>query len=157
MAAKWMKLVSNCTLLVTSAILGLPMLDALHTEGMREIMLRAGQEALAVGQAIGHPVLPIFGLTPEEVADPSSVVEIMLDKLFAGFVVPGATTTVLQDWGKSRRSEADDLNGHVAAEGVRLGVPTPMNTRVTDIAHQIERGDLMPDPANIALMVQAGK
>src|SRR3546814_19978130 len=34
-AAKWMKLVSNATLLVTSAILGLPMLDALHTEGYR--------------------------------------------------------------------------------------------------------------------------
>jgi 2-dehydropantoate 2-reductase len=29
-SAKWMKLVSNCTLLVTSAILGLPMLDCLH-------------------------------------------------------------------------------------------------------------------------------
>src|SRR5690606_9495662 len=66
-ATKWMKLISNSTLLVTSAALGLPMLDALHQPGMREIMLKAGQEALAVGRAIGHPVLPIFGLTPHEV------------------------------------------------------------------------------------------
>lgn len=156
-ATKWMKLISNSTLLVTSAILGLPMLDALHTSGMREIMLKAGQEALDVGQALGHPVLPIFGLTKDEVSDPARVVEIMLDKLFAGFVVPGATTTVLQDWRKSRHSEADDLNGHVAAEGARLGIPTPMNSTVLEIAHRIERGELMPDPANFALMAAAAR
>jgi 2-dehydropantoate 2-reductase len=151
-ATKWMKLISNSTLLVTSAILGLPMLDALHVPGMREIMLKAGQEALDVGRALGHPVLPIFGLTPDEVSDPEKVVEIMLDKLFAGFVMPGATTTVLQDWRKSRHSEVDDLNGHVAAEGARLGIPTPMNSTVVEIAHRIERGELAPDLANFALM-----
>ncbi|MHA6669964.1 ketopantoate reductase family protein [Homoserinimonas sp. A447] len=151
-ATKWMKLVSNCTLLVPSAVLGLPMLDALHTPGMREVMLQAGQEALAVGLASGHPVLPIFGLTPEEVIDTDRVVEIMLDKLFAGFVVPGATTTVLQDWDKSRKSEADDLNGHVVAAGARMGVPTPMNAAVLELARRIERGDLAPHPDNIALM-----
>jgi 2-dehydropantoate 2-reductase len=151
-ATKWMKLISNSTLLVTSAILGLPMLDALHVPGMREIMLKAGQEALDVGRALGHPVLPIFGLTPDEVSDPEKVVEIMLDKLFAGFVMPGATTTVLQDWRKSRHSEVDDLNGHVVAEGARLGIPTPMNSTVVEIAHRIERGELAPDPSNFALM-----
>lgn len=154
-ATKWMKLISNSTLLVTSAILGLPMLDALHTPGMREIMLKAGQEALDAAQALGHPILPIFGLTQDEVADPAHVVEIMLDKLFAGFVVPGATTTVLQDWRKSRHSEVDDLNGHVADEGTRLGIPTPMNAAVVEIAHRIERSELMPDPANLALMAAA--
>jgi len=154
-ATKWMKLISNSTLLVTSAALGLPMLDALHQPGMREIMLAAGQEALAVGRAIGHPVLPIFGLTPEEVADPDRVVEIMLDKLFAGFVVPGATTTVLQDWRKSRRSEAEDLNGHVEAEGARMGVPTPMNSAVVQIARRIERGELEPGLDHLTLMGSA--
>src|SRR5690606_21062713 len=99
-ATKWMKLISNSSLLVTSALLGLPMLDALHAEGMREVMLRAGREALDVGRALGYPILPIFGLTADEIADESRVVEIMLDKLFAGFVKPGATTTVLQDWRK---------------------------------------------------------
>ncbi|WP_349897725.1 ketopantoate reductase family protein [Parafrigoribacterium soli] len=151
-ATKWMKLISNSTLLVTSAILGLPMLDALHVPGMREVMLKAGQEALDVGRALGHPVLPIFGLTQDEVADPEKVVEIMLDKLFAGFVKPGATTTVLQDWRKSRHSEVDDLNGHVAAEGTRLGIATPMNSAVVEIAHRIERGELAPDPAHFAMM-----
>ena len=152
---KWMKLISNSSLLVTSALLGLPMLDALHTKGMREVMIRAGQEALEVGRALGHPVLPIFGLTADEISDESRVVEIMLDKLFAGFVKPGATTTVLQDWRKSRRSEAADLNGHVASEGARLGIPTPMNSRVAELAHRVETGDLTPDHGNLPLLTSA--
>lgn len=154
-SAKWMKLVSNATLLVTSAILGLPMLDALHTPGYRDVMVAAGKEALAVGGALGHAVLPIFGLTEEEIADRDRVVDIMTDKLFTGFVVPGATTTVLQDWEKGRHSEVDDLNGHVAAEGERLGIPTPVNRAVTDLAHRIERGELRPDPAHLAELVRA--
>lgn len=156
-AAKWMKLVSNATLLVTSAILGLPMLDALHTDGYRDVMIAAGNEALAVGQALGHPILPIFGLTPEEVADPSTVVDIMTDKLFAGFVVPGATTTVLQDWTKGRHSEVDDLNGHVAAEGRRLGIATPVNDAVVRLARRIEREGLQPDPSLLAEMLGAAR
>lgn len=154
-AAKWMKLVSNSTLLVTSAILGLPMLDALQTPGYREVMVAAGNEALAVGVALGHPVLPIFGLTEQEIANPDEVVEIMTDKLFAGFVVPGATTTVLQDWEKGRHSEVDDLNGHVVARGLEVGVATPVNAAVVQLAHRIEHGELHPDPSLLAEMARA--
>lgn len=154
-AAKWMKLVSNCTLLVTSAILGLPMLDALHTPGYRDVMIAAGDEALAVGAALGHPVLPIFGLTPDEIADPDRVVDIMTDKLFEGFVVPGATTTVLQDWRKGRHSEVDDLNGHVVVRGTEMGVATPVNAVVTELAHRIERGELRPDRVHLDRMLAA--
>ena len=152
-AAKWMKLVSNATLLVTSAVLGLPMLDALQLPGYRDVMVAAGNEALAVGAGLGHPVLPIFGLTAEEIADRARVVEIMTDKLFAGFVVPGATTTVLQDWRKGRHSEVDDLNGTVVREGIGLGIPTPVNAVVVELAHRIERGEAEPDPGHLARML----
>jgi len=154
-SAKWMKLVSNATLLVTSAILGLPMLDALHAPGYRDVMVAAGNEALAVGGALGHQVLPIFGLTEAEIADRDRIVDIMTDKLFAGFVVPGATTTVLQDWRKGRHSEVDDLNGHVVAEGARVGIATPVNAAVVELAHRIERGELQPHPSHLAALVAA--
>jgi len=156
-SAKWMKLVSNSTLLVTSAILGLPMLDALQTPGFRDVMVAAGNEALEVGTAAGYQVLPIFGLTAEEIVDRERIVDVMTDKLFAGFVVPGATTTVLQDWrrGQGRHSEVDDLNGHVARRGREVGVPTPVNDAVTRIAHRIERGELEPAAANIDLMLES--
>ena len=154
-SAKWMKLVSNSTVLVTTAALGLPMADAILVPGMRELMIRAGQEALDVGRAAGHSVLPIFGLTPEEIANPASVVETMLDKLYDGFVVPGATTTVLQDWTKSRHSEVDDLNGEVVSVGEKVGVETPVNRAVVELAHRIERGEVDPRPENAGILINS--
>ena len=145
-ATKWMKLVSNCTTLVPTAIAGLPMVEAAALPGMRELMLRAGQEALETGAALGHPVLPIFGLTPDDVRRPDGVVETLLDTLFGGFVLPHSTTTVLHDWLKGRHSEVDDVNGLVVAEQARLGGAAPVNAAVVELAHRIERGEARPGP-----------
>ena len=151
-AAKWMKLVSNATTLVTTAILGVPMLEAVAMPGMRDLMLRSGQEALDAGAALGHPVLPIFGLTPDDLRQTNRLVETLLDTLLGGFVLPHTKTTVLQDWMKGRRSEVDDLNGLVVAESARRGAAAPVNAAVTEIAHRIERGEIVPGPDNLALL-----
>ena len=79
-------------------------------------MLRSGQEALDTGAVIGHRVLPIFGLTPEDIRQTNRLVETLLDTLLEGFVLPHTKTTVLQDWIKGRHSEVDDINGLVVAE-----------------------------------------
>lgn len=152
LAAKWMKLVSNASVLVPTAALGMPMADALAVPGMREFMTRAGQEALDVGRALGHPVLPIFGLRADDVAQPESVVSTMLDALYRGFVRPGATTTVLQDWTKGRRSEAGDINGAVVDGGARTDTPTPVNAAILEVARRIESGALAPDADNLTVL-----
>ncbi|MCM3502553.1 2-dehydropantoate 2-reductase [Microbacterium sp. P26] len=149
-SAKWMKLVSNASVLVPTAALGLPMVDAIRVAGMRELMLEAGREALRV--AGEHRVLPIFGLTAASIAESDDVVETMLDVLYSRFTVPGATTTVLQDWGKGRRSEVDDINGAVVAAGRRLGIPTPVNDAIVAVGHAIERGEFEPSLAALDRM-----
>jgi 2-dehydropantoate 2-reductase len=151
-ATKWMKLVSNATTLVTTAILGVPMLEAVKMPGMRELMLRSGQEALDTGGEIGHRPLPIFGLTGDDIRQTNRLVETLLDTLLAGFVLPHTKTTVLQDWMKGRHSEVDDLNGLVVAERARRGGAAPVNAAVVEIAHRIERGELKPGPDNLALL-----
>jgi 2-dehydropantoate 2-reductase len=128
------------------------MLDALAVPGLRELMLRSGQEALDTGPALGFRPMPIFGLTPAEVAEPTRIVEVLLDTLYAGFVRPGATTTILHDWQKGRRSEAEDINGEVVAAQVRLGGRAPVNAAVVEIAHRIERRELLPGPGNLELL-----
>jgi len=147
-SAKWMKLVSNATTLVTTAILGEPMMAAIKFEAMRDLMIASGQEALRAGLAQGYEIQPIFGLTAEDLADRDSVVEKLLDTLFAGFVLPTTTTTILHDWSKGRRSEVDDINGAVVAQ---LGPDAaPVNAAVVEMAHRIERGDLDPKVGNYA-------
>jgi len=153
-AAKWMKLVSNATTLVTSALVGQSISEATELPGMRDVMLRSGQEALDAAMAVGSPIVPIFGLTEDDVTRPETVVETLLDRLLAGFVLPHSMSTVLQDWIKGRRSEADDINGHVARTGRQLGWPTPVNTAVVELAHAIESGDLHPSPANLELLLE---
>jgi 2-dehydropantoate 2-reductase len=151
-ATKWMKLVSNATTLVSTGLLGLSMHEAVALPGMRELMLRSGQEALDTGAALGHPVLPIFGLKAEDMRQSNRLVETLLDVLLAGFTLPSTKTTVLQDWMKGRHSEVDDLNGLVAAEARRVGRAAPVNAAITTIAHRIEKGNLKPGPANLRLL-----
>ena len=151
-ATKWMKLVSNATVLVTTANLGLSMSEAIEVPGMRELMVASGNEALRAGLAQGFPILPIFGLEPDDVANQDTVVDTLLDALYRGFVTPNTTTTVLQDWSKSRHSEVDDLNGQVVASSATAGIPAPVNAAVVEVAHRIERGELGPAPANLRLM-----
>ncbi|MCZ6593119.1 MAG: hypothetical protein O7B98_18540, partial [Alphaproteobacteria bacterium] len=73
-SAKWMKLISNCTTLATTAIFGVPIAEAANTPGMREIMLRSGAEALTVGQDIGLRIEPIFGLSQDDVQQTNRLV-----------------------------------------------------------------------------------
>lgn len=153
-SAKWMKLVSNSCTMVTTAILGLSMLDTVQTPGMRQLMIRCGQEALQTGARLGHQILPIFGLTPDDIRDADELVAIMLDTLYANFVLPHTTTTILQDWTKGRHSEVDDLNGLVLAEATRLGAEAAANAAVVALAHAIERGELQPSLDNLGPLLE---
>jgi 2-dehydropantoate 2-reductase len=155
-SAKWMKLVSNSSVLVPTALLAAPMLDAIAVPGMRAVMIAAGQEALAVGRARGHVLLPIFGLTESDLDEPDALVVTMLDILYDRFVVAGATTTVLQDWRKGRRSEAEDINGLIVAEGARLGIPTPVNDEIVRLARAVESGQIAPGAGLAQPLVAAG-
>lgn len=153
-ATKWMKLVSNATTLVSTAILGASIHEAAAIPEMRALMVQAGQEALDVGEAIGHPALPIFGLKSDSIHGTNRLVDTLLDALLSGFTLPSTKTTVLQDWVKGRHSEVDDLNGLVAKTAKRLGRTAPVNEAITDLAHQIERGQLKPGFENLQKLVR---
>jgi 2-dehydropantoate 2-reductase len=151
-ATKWMKLVSNATTLVSTALLGLPIHEAVAVPGMRELMVHAGQEALDIGAALGHPITPIFGMNPDEMRQSNRLVETMLDTLLAGFTLTHTKTTVLQDWMKNRHSEVNDLNGLVVAEAVRLGRSAPINEAIANLGRRVERGEIQPSLANLRLL-----
>jgi 2-dehydropantoate 2-reductase len=153
-ATKWMKLVSNATTLVSTALFGVSIHEGAANSESRELMLRSGQEALDVGAALGHPVLPIFGLTDADVGQSNRVVDLLLETLLKGFTLPSTKTTVLQDWMKRRHSEVNDLNGTIVVEATRLGLEAPVNAAIVEMALEIESGRLKPDPANIRRLVE---
>jgi 2-dehydropantoate 2-reductase len=101
---------------------------------------------------VGHKILPIFGMKPEDVRQSNRLVETLLDTLLQGFVLPATKTTVLQDWMKGRHSEVNDINGTVVTEAARRGSRAPVNAAVVELARRIERGELKPGPQNLKLL-----
>jgi len=151
-SAKWMKLVANAAEMVPSAILGLPLVEALAVPGMREAMDAAGTEALDTALALGHQIVPMFGQEGIEETPPERYAAALLDAVLAGWSLEDTRVAVLQDWIKGRRAEGEEINGLVVEEQRKLGGAAPVNERLIEIARRIEAGELTPDPANADLL-----
>ena len=132
------------------AMLGLTLSEAMKLSGVREFVLKAGTEALAVGQDRGYKIEPIFGLSSIDIKDTNHLLETLFDKL-ASDIGPAARDCVLQDHLKGRYSEVDMINGLVAKENMLCGRLSPANLAITKITEKIQNGELKPDPSNLKL------
>ena len=155
-AAKWMKLVVNSMSLGPVAMLGLPVAEAARLPGFRDFLMRVGTESLAVGQQREYRIQPLFGLTPDDIAESNRLLETLFDKLVAD-IGPSARDCVLQDHLKGRYSEVDLINGLVAEESLAAGRPAPANAAVVEITRRIRSGELVPEPANFERVLDAMK
>ena len=79
-----------------------------------------------------------------------------LKRAFSFFIIPIAIrkhaklkASMLQDLEKGKLTEVDAINGAVSDYGRRVGCPTPMNDKVVEIIHRIEKGELKPDFSNL--------
>lgn len=156
-SAKWMKLVGNAAEFLPSAILDQPLVDALHIPGIRELADAAGREALAVGLARGHRIVPLFGSPGLEEHGPETYSAAVLDAILGGWSLPDTRVALLQDWVKGRRGEGEDINGLVVGEGDRLGLPTPVNRVLLDFSRRIEDGTLARGLMNVEPLIAAAR
>lgn len=147
-SSKWMKLVANCTELVTSALLDMTVKQAVQVPGMKAVMLEAGNEAVRTCMQLGHRLRPIIGMTEDDVTAPEHFAEALLTVVHDEFSIEGQLTTVLQDWRKGRRSEVHEINGHVVRVQRARGGSTPVNTAVVAMGEQVENGTLSTGPDN---------
>ena len=154
LSAKWMMLVSNSTTIVTTSLLGLNLKEGEEQPGMRDFMLRAGQEAADIGEAAGYERLPILGPAEKDIVESNRFVETMLDQLLDGFILRETKAGVLQDWEMGRKSEASSMNGLVASWAAELGLNAPTCRAVTELALWIEAGTLEPDPSNLLILLE---
>ena len=108
----------------------------------------SASSAKPTSKAQGYSMEPVFGLSMEEaIVSPESLV----DNLVRASQAEGAEARSFfhQDILKGRRTEVDFINGLVSRKGREAGVPTPMNDGAVELMHELERGDLSPDPVNI--------
>ena len=123
--ALWSKLLVNC---VFNALSALSQMDygtlAAHPP-TRQIMQAILDEVIKVASAAGTP------LTPTEAADAT-------ERIIQG--MPRQRSSTAQDLARRKLTEIDHLNGFIAREGLRLGVPTPVNSTVHGLVKLLESG-----------------
>jgi len=122
--ALWAKLVLNCAYNAASAIADLPYGRLVRQPGIAPAMRDAVDECLAVAAASGVTI-------------PGDVFA-AVDRIAA--TMPGQVSSTAQDLRRGKASEIDHLNGFVAREGERLGVPTPVNRTLWALVKAIEAG-----------------
>lgn len=109
--ALWRKLVANCAVNALSALHGVEngrlIEDAEARRSLEEAAREVGRVARARGLELG--------------ADPASLALEVVVRTAAN------RSSMLQDIDRGRPTEIEALNGAVVREGLRLGVPTPIN------------------------------
>ena len=152
-SAKWMKLVANAGELVPSAILDAALFDAVRMPGVHEFMIECGKEAAHAALADGSRLVPIFGLTAEQVTDPDRYAADLLGEVLDKYSLPDTRTTVLHDWMKGRHSEYREVNGLVVDVLTRAGRAAPYNAHTLELGRRIEAGELERGPQNLGLLL----
>jgi 2-dehydropantoate 2-reductase len=152
-SSKWMKLIANAGELVPSAILNLPLAEAAALPGVHEFMVECGKEAARATIADGCTLVPIFGMTADDVVEADAYAELLLGRVLSDYSFPDTLTTVLQDWRKGRRAEVAEVNG-LAVDVLRAhGQAAPANERTVELARRIESGALEAQPSNVDLLL----
>lgn len=149
---RWSKMAVNCMANPLAGLSGYGS-GAIRTEPIpRRIAIQIAAEVIQVGSAAGYEVEPIFGIATERLVKAArgegrEQVEAELAK--GASSLAAGRPSLLQDVMRRRRTEIDELNGYVVAEGKRLGVPTPFNEAVVHEVHRHGVGMLEPDPKNL--------
>ena len=154
LGTRWSKLLINAAFSGMSAVLGCTFGEAAGPKDSRRIVQALIKECIDVCKAGGIRIEPVQGKDIVKLLDYSN----SLKRAFSFFIIPIAIrkhaklkASMLQDLEKGKLTEVDAINGAVSATGRKVGCPTPINDRVVEIIHRIEKGELRPCRDNLRL------
>ena len=153
---RWSKLLINAAFSGMSAVLGCTFGEAAGPKESRRIVQKLIKECIDVCRVGGIRIEPVQGKDIVKLLDYSNP----LKRAFAFMIIPIAIrkhaklkASMLQDIEKGKLTEVDAINGAVSDYGRMVGCPTPMNDKVVEIIHRIEKGELKPGFENLSLFV----
>ena len=147
-SAKWMKLLVNSMSLGPFAVLGRPVQEGLRTDGMRELILKIGEETQRIGDLLGFKPFPIMGLSKKEIDTTNNLPALLIDTL-AGHVGPAAQDCILQDFIRGRRTEIETINGFIVEKAKEAGIEAPFNKAIIELEKKIKQKELSLSPNNV--------
>jgi 2-dehydropantoate 2-reductase len=151
---RWAKLAINCMVNPLAGITGLTSDKVRTNPGVRDIGTQVAAEVIRVGRSLGHKIDNLLGVPAQMFVDAAEGrniedLDIEMDKQAANSGVSGRAS-FLQDVIKHRRTEIEFLNGFVAEQGRKTGVPTPFCDAIVAVVREAGVGKLEPDPENLA-------
>lgn len=142
----WSKLLVNSAFSGLGAVSGLLYREVVADPAGREAALGVWREGYDVGMAQGITLDEVLGVTADSLVvrgpDDRQRADEALD-VAMGYA--GATkASMLQDLEKGAKTEVDVINGGVVQRGREFNVETPLNARVVELMHAMERGERRP-------------
>jgi 2-dehydropantoate 2-reductase len=142
----WAKLLVNSAFSGLGAVSGLLYREVVADPAGRRAALVLWREGYDVGAAQGIAMDEVLGVRPEDLVVRAPEDGERADRALAiAMDQAGATkASMLQDLERGARTEVDVINGGVVEQGRKVGVPTPLNARVVELVHAMERGERRP-------------
>ena len=152
LGTRWSKLLINASFSGMSAVLGCTFGEAAGPKESRKVVQAIIKECIDVCQKGGIRIEPVQGKDIVKLLNYTNA----LKKAFSFFIIPIAIrkhaklkASMLQDLEKGKLTEVDAINGAVSEYGRKVGFPTPVNDKVVEIIHKIEKGELKPGFENL--------
>ncbi len=156
--ARWTKLAFNCALSTLCAISGLDFGGLARRGDARRLALRIVGEAVSVAEARHVELEKVVGLDPRWFrpgAIPAPIQHALI--WLAASRRPRQRSGMLQRLLAGRPAgQVDDLNGAVADAARLAGLPAPLNARLCDLVHAIERGEERIGPHQLQALAARG-
>jgi len=149
---RWTKLIVNSMHNALCAVTGSSSKTIAEQETPRRLSIQLGCETIKVGKALGYGIETIRGMDVDMLlaagdgeTDALGEIEAIIIESAKHRTEAGRPSTA-QDIDKGRRSETDFINGLVVQKGKEVGVPTPLNEKITGFVRRLESGELKQDP-----------
>ena len=142
----WSKLLVNSAFSGLGAISGLLYREVVGDPDGREAALAVWREGYDVGMAQSLDLEEVLGVPTESLVVRGPEDKERADEaLETAMRQAGATkASMLQDLERGLKTEVDVINGAVVQKGREHGVDTPLNARVVEMMHAMERGERRP-------------
>lgn len=151
---RWSKLLINASFSGMSAVCGDTFGAVAQRKDSRKIVQGIIKECIDVCAKGGIRIEPVQGKDIVKLLDYHNGVK----KAVSFAIIPLAIkkhaklkASMLQDLEHGKLTEVDAINGSVCDYGRKVGVPTPLNDKVVEIIHKIERGELQASFDNVKL------
>lgn len=154
LGARWAKLLVNASFSGMATVLGCTFGQVVSDKRSRRYAQCIVKECIETARALGISIEPIQGKDIVRLFDYHNAVKRWISFVLMPLAMRKHRTlkpSMLQDIEKGKPCEVDAINGIVSTQARIAGIATPVNDRVVQAIHAIERGEISPGLSNLQL------